>query len=44
LPIDKATGKPRGRHAEKVIEIALAKEIDINDGDELEVELEGFED
>jgi CTP-dependent riboflavin kinase len=43
LPMCKATGKPRGRHAEKVIEIALKKEIEIKDGDELEVELEGFD-
>lgn len=42
LPIDKTTGTPRGRHAEKVIEIALRKEIGIKDGEELEVELEGF--
>jgi hypothetical protein len=43
LPIDKTTGKPRGHHAEKVIEIALREKIDIKPNEELEVELEGFQ-
>jgi len=44
LPIDRTTSEPRGHHSEKVIEIALRKRIEIKDNEELEVELERFED
>jgi hypothetical protein len=43
LPIDKTTGAPRGHHASKRIEITLVRRIDLEQGEELEVELEGFE-
>jgi hypothetical protein len=43
LPIDKATSEPRGHHSDKVIEIALREKIEIKPKEELEVELEGFE-
>ncbi len=44
LPIDKTTEKPRGHHSSKIIEIALKDKIPIQAHEELEVELEGFED
>jgi hypothetical protein len=43
LPIDKTTGVPRGHHASKQIEIALVKKIELKAGEQLEVELDGFE-
>jgi CTP-dependent riboflavin kinase len=43
VPIDKTTSAPRGHHSEKVIEIALTKEIEIKPDEELEVKLEGFD-
>jgi hypothetical protein len=43
LPIDKTTNEPRGHHSEKVIEIALRERIEIKPNEELEVELEGFD-
>ena len=42
LPIDKATGHPRGHHASKKIEISLRRKIDLRLDEELEVELQGF--
>jgi len=44
LPIDKDTAAPRGHHASRVIEISLHKKIDVQPNEELEVELQGFED
>ena len=44
LPIDKTTGEPRGHHSAKLIEITLRERIDLQPGEELEVELQGFED
>jgi len=43
LPIDKATGDPRGHHALKRIEISLKEQIDLRPDEEIEVELQGFE-
>jgi hypothetical protein len=43
LPIDKTTSVPRGHHASKVIEISLKERIDVRPNEELEVELQGFE-
>jgi hypothetical protein len=44
LPIDKTTSEPRGHHGSKRIEIALKEEIELEPDEELEVELQGFED
>ena len=44
LPIDKTTGEPRGHHASRWIEIALREKIDLKPDEELEAELERFED
>lgn len=44
LPIDKMTGVPRGHHSSKIIEISLESRINLQLSEELEVELEGFED
>jgi hypothetical protein len=44
LPIDKKTSAPRGLHAANTIEIALTAKIDLKAGEELHVELQGFED
>jgi len=43
LPIDKTTSEPRGHHSSKIIEISLKKRIELKPDEELEVELEGFE-
>lgn len=43
LPVTKSTGRLAGHHAEGKIEIALVKKIDVQHGEELEVELQGFE-
>jgi hypothetical protein len=43
LPIDKTTCAPQGHHASRQIEITLVKEIELEPGEELQVELEGFE-
>jgi hypothetical protein len=43
LPIDKATGDPRGHHASKKIEISLKKEIELRPNEEIEIELQGFD-
>lgn len=44
LPIDKTTSEPRGHHTLKRIEIALKETIALEPDEELEVELQGFED
>lgn len=44
LPIDKSTGMVAGHHAGGIIEIALCKRIDLRPEEELEVELQGYED
>jgi hypothetical protein len=44
LPIDKTMNVPRGYHAVKRIEVTLKQKIDLQHGEELEVELQGFED
>ena len=44
LPVTKSTNKLAGHHAEGIIEIALFKTIDVKPGDELEVELQDYED
>jgi hypothetical protein len=44
LPIDKTTKAPRGHHSSKIIEIALREKIKLEPNEELEVELQGFED
>lgn len=43
LPIDCVTGDPRGHHASKWIEISLKEKIDVQPGEELEVELQEFD-
>jgi hypothetical protein len=43
LPIDKATADPRGHHAKKQIEISLKEEIELRPDEEIEVELQGFD-
>jgi hypothetical protein len=44
LPINKTTKEPHGHHSSKIIEIALKDKIPIQPKEQLEVELEGFED
>jgi hypothetical protein len=44
LPIDKTMNVPRGYHAVKRIEVTLRQRIEVQIGEELEVELLGFED
>ena len=44
LPVDKNTDEPKGHYAEKVIEISLREKIEIKPNEELEVELQDFED
>lgn len=44
LPIHKMSGEPRGLHAWKLIEITLIKEITLQEREELEVELQDFDD
>jgi hypothetical protein len=44
LPIDKSTRAPKGHYGQKQIEISLKEEIELEPNEELEVELEGFED
>ena len=43
LPIDKTTSEPKGYHLRKRIEIALKEKIPLEPNEELEVELQGFE-
>lgn len=43
LPIDKTTGRPRGLHGGNIIEVSLVMDIDVKCGEELEVELQGYE-
>jgi len=43
LPVDKATGEPRGHHVSKIIEISLKEKIDLRPDEELEVELQEFD-
>jgi CTP-dependent riboflavin kinase len=44
LPVHKTSGEPRGLHAWKLIEITLKEEIKLRDGEELEFELQDFDD
>jgi hypothetical protein len=44
LPITRSTGRPAGHHAEGQIEVALVKKIDVQLGEELQVELQGYDD
>lgn len=43
LPIDKTTNEPKGHHLSKIIEISLRNKIELTPNEELEVELQGFE-
>ena len=43
LPIDKTTGEPRGHYASRWIEISLKEKVAVQLGEELEVELQGFD-
>jgi hypothetical protein len=43
LPIDRATGTPRGLHGGNILEISLIREVEVIHGDALEVELHGYE-
>lgn len=44
LPVKKSTGDLQGHHAEGVIEIALTEKIELTANEQLEVELEDFDD